>query len=200
MSGLFERFTNDDVRALIAEYPLAWVSANGGDPMDARLLPLLGVYGEGSLLTELIGHIPRGTPLCASLMADPAATILFRGPEAYVSPEHAERRDWGPTWNFAQVNVDCIIEIDDAHTEMSLDALIDTVEQGRPAPWRKEELGERYLGMLSAIIGFRAKVVGLRGRFKLGQDERPDTLRAILRNMPDAAMRRWMRRFNRERL
>jgi transcriptional regulator len=196
----FERYTHDDVQALIADYPLAWVSANSGDPMDASLLPLIGVYGQDGALTELIGHLPRNTALCAALIADPAATVLFRGPDAYVSPEHAERRDWGPTWNYAKLAIHCTIEIADSHTEMSLDVLGDVVEAGRPAPWRKEELGERYPGMLSAIIGFRARIIDVRGRFKLGQDERLDTLQAILRNMPDPAMRKWMQRFNADRL
>lgn len=205
MSGLsaaspFERYTDADIAALIAEYPLAWVQASGGDPLEAGLLPLVGVYGADGQLTELIGHVPRHMPLCTSLIAQPSATVFFLGPQAYVSPEHAERRDWGPTWNYARAAISCEIEIDDRHSEPSLDILTDLVEDGRPEPWRAEELGARYPGMLSAIIGFRARVVAVRGRFKLGQDERLDTLQAILRNMPDPAMRQWMQRFNEDRL
>jgi transcriptional regulator len=197
---LFERFTDGDVRALISEYPLALVQAECGEPLDASLLPLIGTYDEQGRLIALIGHLARANPLCAALLANPRAMILFRGPEAYVSPENAGRRDWAPTWNYVQLTLSCTIHIDDDRTAPSLDVLIDAMEDGRPDPWRASELGERYPGMLGAIIGFRADVVALRGKFKLGQDERVETLREILRTMPDAAMRRWMMRFNVDRL
>lgn len=200
MNALYERFTDADVQALIAEYPLAWVQASHGDALEASLLPLVGEYDEQGRLTALIGHLARANPLCGALLTNRRASILFRGPEGYVSPEQAERRDWAPTWNYAQLTLSCDIDVDDRHTERSLDVLIEAMERGRPAPWWASELGERYPGMLRAIIGFRAPVVALRGKFKLGQDEREDTLRAILRNMPDQSMQRWMMRFNAERL
>jgi transcriptional regulator len=50
--------------------------------------------------------------------------------------------------------------------------------------------------MLPHIIGFRARVTALSARFKLGQDETPETLDAILEALPEPAMIDWMRRFN----
>ncbi|RYY28525.1 MAG: FMN-binding negative transcriptional regulator [Sphingomonadales bacterium] len=194
--SLFERFNHDDVRALIAEYPLAWVCAGDPGGPEASLLPLIGVYGADGELTELIGHLARTNPLYAALRDDPRALLLFRGPAAYVSPEHAGRRDWAPTWNYAQLVVGAELIFDADETEAALDVLIDAVESERSDPWHSGELGERYHGMLGAIIGFRARVTDLRGKFKLGQDERPETLQAILASHPDAEMCRWMRRFN----
>ncbi len=198
MTGpIFERFTREDVRLLIEEYPLAWVQARTADPLDASLLPLLGVFDGEGRLDHLVGHLARRNPLCAAWRTDSRATILFRGPEGYVSPHHAERRDWGPTWNYAQLVVACEIEMDDALTEPALDSLIDGMERDRVTPWRKEELGERLSGMVGQIVGFRARVMGMRGRFKLGQDERPETFAAIMRNHPDDRLRAWMGRFDR---
>lgn len=198
-AGVFERFGAADVRALIAEYPLAWVCARGGDRAEASLLPLVGVHDEAGELTELIGHLARSNPLHAALADDPRALILFRGPEAYVSPEYAGERDWAPTWNYAQLVIDAEIMFDAARTGEALDVLIEKMEDGRERPWRSHELGARYHGMLNAIIGFRARVTGLRGKFKLGQDERPEILDSILADLPDPAVRRWMRRFNQGR-
>jgi transcriptional regulator len=195
----FERFDNADVQALIAEYPLAWVcSADRGQP-EASLLPLIGVYDEAGQLTELIGHLARSNPLHAALAADPRALLLFHGPQAYISPEHAGRRDWAPTWNYAQLRIRGEIRFDADQTEDALNVLIDAVEHDRPDPWHSGELGSRYQGMLGAIIGFRARVIDMRGKFKLGQDERPETLRAILENLSDTTMCNWMRRFNKGR-
>jgi transcriptional regulator len=191
----FERYAGADVQALIAEFPLAWVTA-AGRPAVASLLPLIGEYdGHGRLVT-LLGHCARSNSLHAALVADPRAVLLFRGPQGYVSPEHAGRRDWGPTWNYAQLIVEAEIRFDPDLTEESLDMLTDAIEAGRPAPWRKEELGPRYTGLLAQIIGFRAHVIGAQGRFKLGQDERPETLQSILATHPDPELRRWMERFN----
>lgn len=193
---LFERFDDADVRALIAGFPLAWVTCGGAGALEASLLPLIGVYdGEGRPI-ELIGHLMRSNPLYHALREDPRATILFRGPDAYVSPEHAGRRDWAPTWNYAQVKISAEVAFDDALTEYSLKVLIDAMEAGRAAPWGVEELGSRYGGMLTRIIGFRARVTGLTGKFKLGQDEDDATLRTILGALPDAATVAWMKRFN----
>ena len=196
---LFERFGDADVRALIEAYPLAWVCGGPAGGMDASLLPLVGVFDENGRLTELIGHLMRSNPLHATLSRDPRATILFMGPDSYVSPEHAGRRDWAPTWNYAQLTIDAEIVFDTALTEYSLQVLIDAMEAGREAPWDVAELGPRYYGMLDRIIGFRARVTGLRGKFKLGQDEDAGTLRAILGGLPDAPTVEWMRRFNKGR-
>ncbi|WP_343518494.1 FMN-binding negative transcriptional regulator [Sphingomonas sp.] len=193
---MFERFGDADVRALIEGHPLAWVCGGGAGALEASLLPLVGVYDEAGRLTELIGHLMRSNPLHAALLRDPGATILFSGPNAYVSPEHAGRRDWAPTWNYAQVKIGAEVAFDAALTEYSLKVLIDAMEAGRPAPWDVAELGERYAGMLTRIIGFRARVTGLSGKFKLGQDEDGATLDAILGALPDAGTVAWMRRFN----
>lgn len=196
---LFERFDNADVKALIEEFPLAWVSGGPAATLDASLLPLVGVYDADGRLVELIGHLMRSNPLYAALDRDPRATILFTGPGAYVSPEHAGKRDWAPTWNYAQLKIRADVRFDDALTEPSLQILIETMEAGRPEPWNVDELGARYRSMLGHIIGFRATVAELSGKFKLGQDERAETLHNIMDALPDAATTAWMRRFNPER-
>lgn len=196
MTSPFESFSTADVQALIAEYPLAWVAPRNGPASVACLLPLLGEYGEDGALLALVGHAPRRFALVEAASRDPGVTILFTGPQGYVSPEHAGRRDWGPTWNFAQVAVEGDLTLLPDTTADAIDRLVDTMEEGRPAPWRAEELGDRYPGMLARVIGFRIAVTSLTGRFKLGQDERPAVLQSILDRHPDAALVAWMRRAN----
>ena len=196
MTSPFVQFDARDVRALLAEYPLAWVLAPGSDIVGASQLPLIGEFDESGRLTALIGHLARSNPLAASLAETRRATILFSGPGGYVSPERAGRRDWAPTWNYAHVKIAADIEIDTALTEFSLNLLIDAMESERADPWHRGEIAHRYEGMRDLIIGFRATVTALEGRFKLGQDERPDTLHAILDSHPDQELVRWMQRFN----
>ncbi len=193
---LFERFGNADVRALVEGYPLAWVCGGAVAALETSQLPLIGVFDDAGRLVELIGHLMRSNPLHAALSDDPRATILFSGPQTYVSPEHARRRNWAPTWNYAQLTVGAEIAFDGDLTEYALKVLIDAMEAGRAAPWGVEELGPRYYGMLERIIGFRARVTSVSGKFKLGQDEDDATLGAILDTLPDGDMTAWMRRFN----
>ncbi|MFV3075256.1 FMN-binding negative transcriptional regulator [Niveispirillum fermenti] len=203
MGSVFETYGADDVRRLIEQYPLAWVSSPDGE--EASLLPLVGVYDAGGGLIELIGHFARSNPLAAVFATDPRAVILFKGPDDYISPSQAGRRDWGPTWNYVQLRVWADITVDPALTPAALDMLIDQVERDRPQPWRAAELGPRYDLLIPHIVGFRARVTRQKAKFKLGQDERPDTLRNILSTLPDGGLpdgglADWMRRFNPDRL
>lgn len=192
MTAAFERLTTDDVRDLIAEFPLAWLVARG--QAEASLLPLLGEYDAEGRLVSLLGHMGRRNPLHARLSATPSATILFTGPQGYVSPDHAERRNWGPTWNYAQLTVAAEVAFLPDDGPFALETLTRAMEGDR---WTHHELGSRYDGMAAAIVAFRASVTGLVGRFKLGQDETPAVFEAICRNHPDPALVRWMRRFAR---
>lgn len=194
--GQFDQFDDADARALVEQYPLAWVCGGDAADLQASLLPLIGVFDAEGRLVELIGHLMKSNPLYTALTADNRATILFTGPEAYVSPEHAGLRDWAPTWNYGQLKIGAEIAFDDALTEMSLDILVEAMEAGRTQPWRSSELGPRYHDMLGRIIGFRATVTKLSGKFKLGQDESDAVLGSILGSLPDADAVQWMRRFN----
>lgn len=196
---MFETYTADDLRDLIHEFPLAWLCAQDGQADHASLLPLIGGYDDDGRLTHLIGHMARANPLFAALTAKPAALILFKGPDSYISPEQAGVRNWAPTWIYAQVRIEADITFEPDGTGAALDTLIDAMEVGQADPWRSAELGARYDPMLTAIIGFRADVTRLAGKFKLGQDERPETLDRILQSLDDPAMIRWIRRFNPEK-
>lgn len=197
--GLFDTFDNADVRALVEQYPLAWVCGGPAGAVEASLLPLVGRYDADGRLVELIGHLMRSNPLAGALATDPRATILFKGPDAYVSPEHAGLRNWGPTWNYAQLKVGAEVALDGGLTDWSLELLVAAMEAGRAEPWDVGELGDRYGAMRDHIIGFRASVTSLTGKFKLGQDETPETFASIVAKLPDDATAAWMRRFDRGR-
>lgn len=197
--SLFEVYEPADVLDLIREYPLAWVTARGGDAQHASLLPLLAETDANGRLVRLVGHMARRNPLVGALTADPHALILFNGPQAYVSPSLVGERAWVPTWNYAQVRIEGELIFEPEGGDAALAMLVDAMEAGRAEPWHVEETGARYRSMEQAIIAFRVHVGTVRGRFKLGQDERHEVLRAIIANHPDAALVRWMERFGRRR-
>jgi transcriptional regulator len=183
---------NEDIAALITDYPLAWVLPRCADAGQPHLLPLLArTDAEGRVIT-LIGHMGRRNPL--------VALILFTGPQGYVSNGHVTNPSWAPTWNYGQVRIEARITLEPAGGDAALRDLVEAMDAGERTGWRPADVGPRYRAMEQAIIAFRADVTRIEPRFKLGQDENVETLREILDRHPDPALVRWMRRINRKRL
>jgi transcriptional regulator len=196
----FERFEPADVLDLIAEYPLAWLVPEGEGATPPSVLPLIAEPGPDGWPVALIGHMARRNPLATALARQPEARILFMGPQAYVSPAMVGDPDWAPTWNFAQLHIRARIRFEPERSGASLNELLSAMERQQPTGWTPDMLGGRYQAMEDVIIAFRADILSLSGRFKLGQDEKPERLAEILDRHPDRALVRWMRRFNAYRL
>ncbi len=195
-SSPFERYQETDVIEQIREFPLAWISPAGGNPLLSTLLPLLPETDSDGRLRTLLGHIPRRNPLVEALTAQPRVSVLFTGPQAYVTPACVSDPAWAPTWNFAQVRIDATVRFDENGIDEALWALTNAMEAREPTGWTPASMGERYPRMSRMVVAFRADVHRHQARFKLGQDEKPEALREILERHPDAALVRWMRRFN----
>lgn len=181
-TDIFAPRSDDDVHRLIAANPLAWVvSGFGGEPR-ATPLPIRPHFGPDGRLEQLLGHFARSNPQLEALGADPRAIFLFMGPHGYISPSWLSNRDWGPTWNYAAVRISAELElVEDAEgIRFLLDDLIGAMEEGHPSPWRADELGARYEMLSRGIVGFRARRLNVRARFKLGQDERDEVFAEIL--------------------
>jgi transcriptional regulator len=192
----FDVYSDADVVDLIGEYPLAWVCPSGLDPGLPTLLPLLVETDAAGRPVALIGHMARRNPLFPALQANPEMLALFCGPQAYVSPAAVSDARWAPTWNYAQLRIATRISFQPDGGGAAIQRLVDAMERAAPTGWTTAMMGERYGPMERAIIAFRAEIVRIDGRFKLGQDETPERLREILSHHPDAALVRWMRRFN----
>jgi transcriptional regulator len=196
MKNLFETRTAADVLRLIDEYPLAWIVSAAGTGFAATPLPLLAESNASGALESLLGHFALANPHVAQLRESPWATILFSGPQGYISPEAVSQPGWAPTWNYAVAQCEVYIEFLPEMNNEALGRLVRKMETGRREPWTIDEMGERYAVMVKRIIAFRAHVRGVRGRFKLGQDETPHTLTEVLEELRDPALARWMRDFN----
>jgi transcriptional regulator len=196
MSAPFDRWTDLDIRDLVAAYPLAWIVAG---PV-ATPMPMLLDLDSAGRPVSLTGHLPRSGPLFQRLQADPRALFLFQGPQGYISPQWTGTRDWAPTWNFACARIEAEVAFDDGLTASALERVVAHMERGRPEPWTVAELGPRYARLAQAVVGFRAPIRSLSARFKLGQDERDGVLAHILHGLEDENLVAWMTRFNAGRI
>lgn len=185
---------DQDIVRLIREYPLAWVV-----PQDHRvfpaLLPMIAECDSVGAAVSLMGHVPKAHPLTAVFKNDGRTRFLFLGPHGYISPELLSNKDWAPTWNYAAAQIDAEVEIDDNLTGEALNALVEKMEQGRAAPWSVAALGDRYSLLESRVVGFRARILSVQAKFKLGQDEDPTAFSEIVDGLGDLELSSWMKCF-----
>lgn len=188
-----------DVVALIAAYPLAWVVSGGPTDFAATPLPLIAETGGDGLIVSLFGHFARSNPQVALLERDPRATILFQGPQGYISPTLVSNPTWGATWNYAVARFEVDIAFVPEETGDAVWRLAEAVEKDRPPRWTPAAMGARYDELIKHIVAFRATVRTASARFKLGQDERRETFDEIVAGLSDSELAAWMTRMARDR-
>jgi transcriptional regulator len=192
----FESRTEADLLQLIEEYPLAWVVSVGSTGYGATPLPMLAELRPDGKIASLLGHFALSNPHVAMLRSAPQATVLFMGPQGYISPELVSKPGWAPTWNYAVAQFDVEIELLPQENAKALEKLVYRMERDRQVPWTIAEMGDRYDLMVKKIVAFRAHCRRVRGRFKLGQDETPQTRTEVLKKLDNADLVRWMAQFN----
>lgn len=171
-----------DVASLVTNHPLAFVVSKGGERMHSTMLPLRIERLADGRIASLTGHIARANPHVAALKADPQATLLFLGPHGYVSPSWLSDRTQAPTWNYACANLSTRIDfLDDAEDlDRIVGDLVGAMEADRKYAWSAAEMHTRYAQLAARIVAFRATVLDVEAKFKLGQDERDDVYPEII--------------------
>jgi transcriptional regulator len=162
--------------ALAAGHPFATlVTLAEGAPFVSHL-PMLYRRDAGGI--ELRGHWSRANP---QWKHGGEATVIFHGPQAYVSPgwypdkEPAARV---PTWNYAVAHLAGSLEIlqDEADLAAIVDDLSERFEAGVQAadpthePWRFEFERDDIRSQLRGIVGFRMRPAKVALKFKLSQN------------------------------
>lgn len=189
-----------DLVALLHAQPLAWLVSPGGDNPGFTPLPVRPVTDDDGQLHELRGHMAARNPHVQRLRQDPAALILAMGPQAYVSASWLNDRTQAPTWNYTGACFEVQIHLDDESRAISeeLEALVLQMEHARDKSWRIAEMGERYAKLAAAVVTFRASIVAIHPRFKVGQDERDGDFADMLQGLQSCGQNdlvHWMQDF-----
>ena len=153
---------------VIKTYPLATVISVKDDEPLITHLPL--IYREDG---KLIGHIDIYNPQAQLLKDDNKLTILFSGPQCYISPSVYETTQL-PTWNYIKVHLKGTVKAIESK-EALMESLIKMTEflEQPDHNYVLEPDNQRMLGNLDYIKMFEITINQWEGKFKISQDKRP---------------------------
>ena len=160
---------------VIKTYPLATViSVKNKKPLVTHL-PLIYRESDG----KLIGHIDIYNPQTEVLQNQNDITILFSGPQCYISPSIYTTTQL-PTWNYIKVHLTGTVSRIENKDQLKQSLI--TMTEFLEAPDHKyvlESDNPRLDKNLDYIKLFEISIDTWEGKFKLSQDKKPkDTERA----------------------
>lgn len=176
LPGHFAEPRTEVLHALVRAEPLGTlITEQDGEPsadeIPFLLRPELGAHGH------LQAHVARANPLWRSHTPGKPVLVLFRGPQAYVSPswypDKAEHGKVVPTWNYIVVQALGVLTVHDdaAWVHQQISALTDQQEWRRTKPWAVEDAPPDYLdAMRRGIVGIDIEVLRWSGKWKVSQN------------------------------
>lgn len=169
---------NEVLHELVHAHPLGLlVTCTSATGLDANHLPFelateVGPHGT------LRGHVARANPVWKDTPDGADVLVVFRGPEAYISPnwypsKHETHRQV-PTWNYEVVHVHGRLRIvdDEKFVRGVVARLTRTHESTQDVPWKMGDAPADYIDeMLRHVVGIEVEIVRLEGKRKLSQNE-----------------------------
>lgn len=193
----YQAISNIHILELAQQHPFAWLVTRD----HSSVLPLLVHSNSQDQITHISGHFSRMNPLHQELKNNPAATILFLGPNSYMSPSWLQDRTQAPTWMYASLSCKVMVTLKDdtKMLQQHLFELSQFMEKDRKNPWSPKEMGKRFFSLSKGIITFTADVLETNATFKLAQDERDDVFEDIYTQLSEDSTQGilpWIRRYN----
>ena len=154
---------------LAKAFPLATVISSLEGSIYSSHIPL--VYQENEGLGVFVGHLDRFNPQWESFQKESSVTLIFHGPETYISPAvyHSTQL---PTWNYFKAHfkgVPRLIE-DPEKVKKSLIAMTKVLEGSEPR-YRLKADNPRMEAALAYIVGFEIEITAWEGKHKISQDK-----------------------------
>ncbi len=140
-------------------------------PPRATMAPFVVREEDGR--RRLWGHLARANPQWRDFAADREVLVLFRGPDAYISPSWYANERSVPTWNYVAVQV-CgrprLLEQDDPRVLWILERTVEQAESRLDAPWQVGQSGDYLRELAPGGCAFEVEVTRIEGSFKLNQN------------------------------
>ena len=197
----------EELHRIMRTHPLGVLVSAGAASLagglDADHVPFEFNAGVGPLGT-LSAHLARANPLWQRCPSGTEVLVIFRGAEAYVSPnwypsKHESHRQV-PTWNYEVVHAHGRLTVldDERFVRGLLARLTRHHEAAEPKPWKMGDSAPEFIDdMLSKVVGIEVEITALVGKSKLSQNKASrdrlnaaDTLAARGRDELAQAMRK----------
>ncbi|MBE7179408.1 MAG: FMN-binding negative transcriptional regulator, partial [Mucilaginibacter polytrichastri] len=163
------RFTDEELLlAFMQQNAFATIISLVNGRPEATHLPFVIGRRNGELLLQ--AHFAKANAQWKSI-GEGEALVIFIGPHAYISPQHYEKEQNVPTWNYIAVHAygRATILPDDAQALAVLEKSIASFEPAYQQQWDQLDEGYRQK-MLKGIVAFEIVVSDLQGKKKLSQN------------------------------
>lgn len=167
---IYKESNFNNIVRVIEEYPLATLISFVENDITITHIPLMYENNHGKY-GKLIGHIDKNNPQLDQLKNGNDVTILFHGPDAYISPS-LFNSDRLPTWNYVKVHIKGTVNRMNSHDQLR-DSLI-KMTQTLEAPAHSFSLTNdisKTNALLDYIVGLEITINDWEGKFKLSQDK-----------------------------
>jgi len=158
----------DKMIAVIKQFPLGMLVSVKEDTPFITHIPF--IYNDKT--NRLVAHIDKNNPQLQTLQDGMNITVVFKGPDCYISPSIYDSENQLPTWNYIIAHITGNIQlINDAEAaKQSMIAMTEFLEK----PEHKFILHadnpkmERFVNYIQA---FEIEITNWEGKFKLSQDK-----------------------------
>ena len=172
----FSQTQPEHLHRFIRTHPLGVLVTSGPGGLDADHIPFEFDPATGPSGT-LLAHVARANPLWQRCPSGTAVMVIFRGADAYVSPnwypsKHEAHRQV-PTWNYEVVHAHGTLTVrDDERFVRGLVArLTRHHEAAEPKPWKMGDSAPEFIDdMLRKVVGIEIGITSLTGKSKLSQN------------------------------
>ena len=181
----FDNADTGQLHALLRRHPFGLLITPHAGELHLTHLPFHLDAGRGKLGT-LEAHLARANPHCAALKAGAPSTVVFKGPDAYVSPRWYEDPAKNvPTWNYVAVHAHGTPKTleDPAALLKLIGTLTDEHEAYIERPWSIAEAESHAERLTPHILGFELPIARLEGKFKLSQNRSDGDRAGVLREL-----------------
>ena len=182
------KFINRDLGALHAmmrKHPFALLVTPHAGGMQLTHLPFHLDTARGSQGT-LEAHLAKVNPHCAALLDGAPSTVVFRGPDGYISPRwYVDPAKNVPTWNYVAVHVHGRPKpvTEPARLLAMIGRLTDEHEAYIEKPWSMREAQAHAEHLAQHILGFELEIENIEGKFKLSQNRSDGDRAGVLREL-----------------
>lgn len=155
--------------SVIKHFPLGFlITAKDGKPFVTHI-PF--IYNETT--KKLVAHIDRSNPQLEMLNDDAEVTVVFKGPDTYISPSVYSTAQL-PTWNYIIVHITGNIQLinEPKAVKNTMVAMTEFLE-GREQKFILRNDDPRMERLINYIQAFEIEITHWEGKFKLSQDKIP---------------------------